>query len=642
MPITLGLNISSLQAQRRLSDATSSASKIFEQLSSGLRINRASDDAAGLAVSEDLNLQTRVYSKAILNGNDAQSVLSIADSTLGQLGSVVMRIRELATQSANGTFGVSQRKSLDAEAQALSKEFFRISRSAEFNGLNLFDGSLADGIRFQLGFGTDGSIKSNIGGALGTGAITSLGSYNQTGTGGTDVAMGDLNGDGIIDMVTTGGTGIFGFATIRLGNGDGTFGTHTTLNSSSSSTNSVALGDINNDGILDLVTAGMSSGTPSATIFIGNGDGTFGASISYTTETGGSASTSVKLADLNSDGNLDLITSGGATGGLMSVRLGDGNGTFGSKTQYSSFGTNPLSEVSIGDLNNDGILDLVSIDSGRSGYTTFFLGNGDGTFGAGVSYNTGLSDGRGVTLGDLNGDGILDLVASGANGGVGRTIVQLGNGNGTFGTITSYLAEGTNSYDATLADMNGDGILDIITSGVSGADGYTSIRLGNGDGTFGTSVSYLSDTASSSAVTTADINGDGVLDIITAGTADGNVGSARTFLGNTRDGIAPILPFTLTTKGDSLQALSMLDKAMSNLSTQRGVIGAFQSRLGIAINNLLTARDNFTAARSRITDVDVASSTADLVRTQILQKSAVAILAQANQSPKLALQLLTR
>ena len=104
MAISLGSNISSLQAQRRLSDATGTLSKIFEQLSSGLRINRASDDAAGLAIAQDLNSTTRVYSKAILNANDGQSILSIADSTLDNLSSVVMRIRELSEQSANGTY----------------------------------------------------------------------------------------------------------------------------------------------------------------------------------------------------------------------------------------------------------------------------------------------------------------------------------------------------------------------------------------------------------------------------------------------------------------------------------------------------------------------------------------------------------
>lgn len=640
MPITLGINISSLQAQRRLSDATSSTSRIFEQLSSGLRINRISDDAAGMAVAEDLNLQTRVYSKAILNGNDAQSILSIADSTLGQLGSIVTRIRELATQSANGTFGNSQRDSLNDEAQALAKEFFRISRSAEFNGINLFDGSLSDGIRFQLGFGVDGSIKSRLGGSLGTGTFANKVSYNQSGTNASDIALGDINGDGIQDMVTTGSTGVTGFATIRLGNGDGTFGTSTTLNPSATELRAVALNDVNNDGILDLIASGTTVGGGVTAIWIGNGNGTFGASTTSLSEIGGSTY-SVRIADVNGDGNQDIVTAG-TTGaaGVMSVRLGSGSGTFGSVTSFL-IGSNAIADFQVGDLNGDGILDIATVEGIRNGNNIIRLGNGDGSFGSQASFASGFTYGTALELADINNDGILDLLTSGVNGS-GYVNAQIGSGTGTFGAITSY-AQGNITNGITLGDVNGDGNLDLISSGMLVSDGYLNIQLGTGTGTFGGILSYIADSAATTGAAVGDINRDGVLDIVTSGTidgADGAVGSSTTFLGATRDGVAPILPFSLTTKAASMQAMSMLDTAMQNLSNQRGVVGAFQSRLNIAIGNLQTAKESFTAARSRIIDVDVASASADLVRTQILQKSAIAILAQANQTPDLAIKLL--
>jgi len=637
MAISLGSNISSLQAQRRLSDATGSLSKIFEQLSSGLRINRASDDAAGLAISQDLNSTTRVYSKAILNANDGQSLLSIADSTLENLSSVVMRIRELSEQSANGTYSNQQRSSLDAEAQALAKEFFRVSRSASFNGINVFDGSLSSGIRFQLGYGTDGSIYSRLGGSLGTGTITNKYTYAAESTSSKDVAMGDLNGDGILDMVTAGTFGPAGYATVRIGNGDGTFGTAVSYNAESTSSQAVSLGDLNGDGILDLITAGTGGANGFSTIRLGNGNGTFGSATSYQMDQG--TTYSVTLGDLNGDGILDLVSAGGTTGSSTTFRLGTGNGTFGAAASIGG-GTNPFGDGVLGDLNGDGILDIATLDTGRTGYATIFLGNGNGTFRAGTSYNTGLTAGYGLSLGDLNGDGILDLVATGVGGGAGRSTVQLGTGNGSFGTAVSYLAEGSSSQELSLSDMNGDGILDLVTAGYSGTDGYTTIRLGNGNGSFGTSTSYASDSAASNGVAVGDVNQDGVLDIITAGATDASSGSATIFFGDTRDGVSPILPFSLKTKADALQAMGMLDRTLSNLSSQRGVVGAFQSRLGIALNNLASARDNFTAAESRIKDVDVASASADLIRLQILQKAASAVLAQANQSPQLALQLL--
>ena len=110
MAIKIGSNIPSLQAQRRLGEATSSLSKISERLSSGQRINRVSDDAAGLAIADDLNAKSRIFTQAIRNGNDGISLLNIADSAIENLSGVVSRIRELAEQSANGTYSNKQRE----------------------------------------------------------------------------------------------------------------------------------------------------------------------------------------------------------------------------------------------------------------------------------------------------------------------------------------------------------------------------------------------------------------------------------------------------------------------------------------------------------------------------------------------------
>jgi len=120
MTIRIGSNIASLTAQRRLGEADSALSKTFERLSSGQRINRASDDAAGLAIADDLKAKGRIYTQGIRNGNDGISLLNIADSAIDALTGVVTRIRELSEQSANGTYSNQQRAALDAEAQALS------------------------------------------------------------------------------------------------------------------------------------------------------------------------------------------------------------------------------------------------------------------------------------------------------------------------------------------------------------------------------------------------------------------------------------------------------------------------------------------------------------------------------------------
>ncbi len=148
----IGSNISSLVAQRRLNEATGTLSQVSERLSSGLRINRASDDAAGLSIAEGLNANRRVATVAMRNVSDGQSLLSIADGALTQQTSVITRMQELAAQSANGTFSTSQRLSLDKEFQAIKAEFFRISQTTMFNGLSLLDGNgLSNRFNIQLG-----------------------------------------------------------------------------------------------------------------------------------------------------------------------------------------------------------------------------------------------------------------------------------------------------------------------------------------------------------------------------------------------------------------------------------------------------------------------------------------------------------
>src|SRR5580693_958213 len=124
--LTINTNVASLNAQRRLAESTASLQQSFERLSSGLRINTASDDAAGLAIASSLNVDSRVYSQGVRNTNDALSFYSIAEGALNSLVDITTRLKELAQQSSNGVLSFTQRKSLDAEAQALGKEYQRI------------------------------------------------------------------------------------------------------------------------------------------------------------------------------------------------------------------------------------------------------------------------------------------------------------------------------------------------------------------------------------------------------------------------------------------------------------------------------------------------------------------------------------
>jgi flagellin len=627
MPITVGSNLASLRAQRRLSDSSRDLSKTFERLSSGQRINKASDDAAGLAVSLSLKNDQRVYTQGVRNFNDGVSLLNIADGALQELTNITVRLKELAEQSSNGTYGVQQRKALDAEAQALSKEYFRIERSTTYNGRGLFFSEFGD-LRLQGSYGASGGIQSNLGGAIGTGTFGSVSTQGTTSSGGLRTA--DLNGDGNIDLIRGENVSTI----VQLGRGDGTFGAETSFNSTIIA-NATEVGDVNGDGILDIVNFGTAGGSAKISVLTGKGDGTFLTAVSQGGFSGFASFAGGKLSDLNNDGKLDIVANNTL---IYSVSLGTGNGSF---TRAGTFGDYEVEDMALGDLNGDGITDLVGVGyyaAGNTRTTSVFLGRGDGSFlnstpyfSAGASvfqYNSS------VKLGDLNGDGILDLAVAGTGGDSYDQFfeVRFGASNGTFGTAVSTILTSTGAPDhleVELGDINGDGNLDIAVMSDDLA-AYTAQNTGRG--TFApvvtlTSMSFIPE------LELSDVNNDGVLDMVA-----GNAAKVR--IGASASGISPLLPFKLTSRADALQALSDFSKTLNRLSTQRGVVGAFQSRLNVAGNVQTAAAENFGAAEGRIRNADIAEESSQLSRLTILQKAASAVLAQANLQPEIALKLL--
>ena len=178
MAITIGNNIVSLQAQRRLGQATESLSTTFERLSSGPRINKASDDSAGLAIADSLRANQRIANVAIRNANDGISTIAIADGALGEISNVLQRLGELSEQSANGVFSVQQRSALQNEFGALGSEIERIATTTTFNGVNLL--SAGNTITLQVGFDSGSTSQIQIANVRGTLAALGLASANSS------------------------------------------------------------------------------------------------------------------------------------------------------------------------------------------------------------------------------------------------------------------------------------------------------------------------------------------------------------------------------------------------------------------------------------------------------------------------------
>ena len=318
------------------------------------------------------------------------------------------------------------------------------------------------------------------------------------------VVIGDLNGDGIPDVVISN----YGGATISvfLGNGDGTFPAHVDYPAGTLPFG-MALGDLNGDGIPDIAVASHNSSA--VNVLLGNGDGTFQASQSYATA---GISQYVAIADFNGDGILDLVTCTSGAGSL-SVLLGNGNGTF--QAQHA-FGTNSSTYgLAVADFNHDGLPDVVVSNNTRN-TVSVFLGNGDGTFQAQSNYAAGTNPTT-IAVGDLNADGNPDLVVG--NFGGSAISVLLGNADGTFQAKTDY-AGSSSPWGVAVADVNGDGILDVVATSPSSE--AIEFFQGKGDGTLLAPVTTITGSASY-LIALGDLNGDGVVDLIAPNLAVANI-----------------------------------------------------------------------------------------------------------------------
>jgi len=386
--------------------------------------------------------------------------------------------------------------------------------------------------------------------------------YYSGGNGANAAATASLRGTGQpVDVVVTNWcsdincTG--GSVAVLLGNGNGTISmTPVAYSSGGLFADSVAIADVNGDGKLDLVVANCGSSNQSncvstsnsgnVAVLLGNGDGSFQPAVTYSL--GASGATSVAVADLNNDGFPDLIVGTGSnTAGLVGVLIGNGNGTFQTVQTYPSGGLSPAA-VAVADLGN-GKFDVVvgntwADSTETSSNVGVLIGNGDGTFQTAVAYPTGGFFPDSIAIADVNGDGKPDMVVANSSvtsssGSLGNVGVLLGNGNGAFGTTAAYLSGGYGAASVAVADVNGDGLPDIVVANCSGTsgdctfpiNGNVGVLVGNGDGTFGIATTFGAGGDTPFGIAVGDLNGDGKPDIVAANCVSGNCGAGNGELG---------------------------------------------------------------------------------------------------------------
>jgi hypothetical protein len=375
--------------------------------------------------------------------------------------------------------------------------------------------------------------------AASPGVFLPVTSYDSGGSFSKSVAVADVDEDGTLDVLvancaaTENGCYLAtenGTVAVLLGNEDGTLKGATNYPAGGIGTQSLTASDVNGDGHVDLMVVNLFSHTVS--VLLGNGDGTFQVATLFSS--GGVYPTSIAVADLNGDSKADLVVTNGCnavacSGGAVGVLLGNGDGTFQAAIAYVGFNAKGLT---VADVNDDGELDVIV----ASGFFTVnvLLGKGDGTLSSAVSYDAGGFGSSAVMIADLNQDRRPDIVVSNcapsaangcggtsANGVVG---VLLGNANGTFRSVITFDSDGKADTQLRVADVDGDRKLDVLVthscdaSGNCGA-GTVSILPGRGDGTLAPAVTHSAAAPSRSGTNSlalADLDGDGDLDLLVA------------------------------------------------------------------------------------------------------------------------------
>ena len=503
MPQVINTNISSLNAQRQLNRSQMGRQTAMERLSSGLRINSAKDDAAGLAIADRMTSQIRGMNQAVRNANDGISLAQVSEGALQESSNILQRIRELAVQSANDSNSANDRASLQKEVVQLQSELNRIANTTTFNGKKLLDGSFS-GQQFQVGAFANETVDITVAGAT----TEILGNHRYS----------NADADGKINAVSGSG------ATKQPNNVKGQILTVSGSNA-------------------DTVTVGLASSAKTIA------DGVN--AISETTGVTASAISYAKLDNLGDKGNISFQLYGQNTGSAVTV---------------SANITDKSDLTALANAIND--------NAGATGITA-----------------TLTADKGGVILKNTEGYDIA-IEAFTSTGATSKTIDLIGlqeDGKTTSGT-TVVSIDGSTGSTANSATVGGNLIFD-----------------------------------SNKAFT---VTSDDTTNTITAGTAAES---------STLQKVAAI---DISTQAASNDALSIVDGALANISSNRASLGAIQNRFTSTISNLENVSQNVSAARSRIQDADFAQESANLARNQILQQAGLAMLTQANASSQNVLSLL--
>ena len=504
MALTINTNVMSMNAQRNLGKTQSDLANSMQRLSSGLRINSAKDDAAGLAISDRMTSQIRGLNQAVRNANDGISLSQTAEGAMQETTNILQRMRELSVQSANSSNSNSDRDALQAEVNQLKSEMDRIANTTTYNGLKILDGTYASQ-SFQVGANANETIGVTI---------------------------------------------------------------------SSMQTNTL---------------------------------GRYAVSVQQ-------SSTAV---------------SGGGVAGPSTATAGLGNTILAQKLTIAGFkGSVTISTTTVtSHMQADAVAAVINNQTGSTGVEA--KATNTATFTASATGNFSFKIGTGATLTSVTANitSTSDLTAM---------VTAINAVSGTTGitaakTATAMVLTQASGKDIRLQDVAISGAVANSNTATLQGQGGVAVQLKNsatGDSSVvGGSIEFASQKSFS------------VSSSVAGGGATGSIikAAANTLVGASQQTVSTI---DISSQTGAQSAVDIIDKALTNIDSQRGDLGAIQNRFQTTISNLQNIAENITAARSRIMDADIAQETSAMTKQNILQQAGVAILAQANQAPQLALSLL--
>jgi flagellin len=602
MPQIINTNVASLNAQRNLNTSQSQLATSLQRLSSGLRINSAKDDAAGLAISERFTTQIRGLNQAVRNANDGISLAQTAEGALGETGNSLQRIRELAIQSANSTNSASDRAALNAEAQQLLAEVQRVGQSTQFNGQNILDGSFANA-QFQVGANANQTISFGIQGAT----TNLLGAYQATSSAVTSSAFDGagftINGVEVGVSAATSAAGV---------TADSATAKATAINSKTNQTGVSATATTTIAGGTAVARSGLTSG---ALLVNGVAIGAIAGDVSAVTQ-GRTAATAIN-AVTNQTG---VTASADASTGALTLTASDGRNVALTSSAATAAGAQAIQNATGLDL---------SAGANASGHEVTTVTFGAGNLGTGAP---ALAAGDTFTIDNR----IYELTTGGA--------VTAGNVAVTVGAASTPTASIAALQTAIQAEYTA-GRTSVVASGASATNlTLTSDKFGTA--TVGYSTTSLGTAGGVAAGGTAAADGNGLTTrgtLTLSSSASFTVGGADVAFAGLSSASAALTRLdtvNISTTAGANAAIAILDGALSQVTSIRADLGAVQNRFSSTVANLQTTSENMSASRSRILDADYAQETALMTRGQILQQAGTAILAQANSLPQNVLSLL--